>query len=127
MIYTHEHRLNEMASVSTPSDNLPRNTKICIYGENDEQATKEPHMHVLIDNGDIELEVKLKHIKQLEIWRTKRNYPKTWNGLANIRKAITEWLDKPFSRNKKLTNKEMLTIFWNAENPSHIIEDSFLD
>lgn len=122
-----EHRLYEMASVSTPNDNLPRNTKIVIYGENDETGTKEPHMHVLIDNGSIELEVKLKNVHELEIWRTKRGYPKTWNGLSNIKKAIQEWIDKPFTRNKKLTNKEMLVIFWNAENPNYEITDSYLD
>lgn len=122
----YEHRLNEMALVSSPIDNLPKNTKICVYGENDEQGTKESHMHILIDNGAIELEVKLKNVDNLEIWRTKRNYPKTWDGLSNIKKSIIEWLDKLYSRNKKLSNKEALAFFWNGENPNHIIPDSYL-
>lgn len=39
-----------------------------------------------------------------------------------FKKAIQEWIDKPFTRNKKL-----MVIFWNAENPNHEITDSYLD
>ena len=52
-----KHRIDEMATISRPTDNIPRKSKVIVYGENDEQATKTPHFHVQIDNGDIELEL----------------------------------------------------------------------
>lgn len=81
------HNLNEMAMSSRPTDNIPRSTVIYIYNEKDEQGAKTPHFHVIIDNGKIELEVQFKHIKNLIIWRTKGNYPKSWNGINNVKKT----------------------------------------
>ena len=52
-----KHRIDEIATNSRPTDNIPRKSKVIVYGENDEQATKTPHFHVQIDNGDIELEL----------------------------------------------------------------------
>jgi hypothetical protein len=87
------HRLDETATISRPTDNIPRKTKVILYGENDEQGTKTPHFHVQIDNGDIELEIKFEHIKNMDIWRTKNNYPKSWNGITGVRDRIVEWFD----------------------------------
>ncbi|MDY4850215.1 MAG: hypothetical protein SO182_03125, partial [Paludibacteraceae bacterium] len=52
------HIIGEMATISRSTDNIPRKSKIIVYGENDEQGTKTPHFHVQIDNGEIELEIK---------------------------------------------------------------------
>lgn len=120
------HKLNEMSTISRDVDKLPRNTKIRIYGENDEPGNKTPHMHIVIDNGEIELEVKLQHIKNMEIWRTKRNYPKSWNGITNVRDAIIKWLDKPNSRRPSMLNSERVVDAWNDENPTNEITDKFL-
>ena len=123
------HKLNEMSTVSTPLDKLPKNTKICVYGENDEPGTKTPHFHVIIDNGKIELEVKIEHINKLEIWRTKGGYPKSWNGLSDIKKAIQEWLYKESSYKKimfKTTNWRLIGFLWNTNNPSQQIDEEFM-
>ena len=56
-----EHRLNEMASISDPTDQLPDKVSIWVYGENDEQGTKTPHFHVI--GEDFEFEIYIKHIK----------------------------------------------------------------
>lgn len=120
------HSLNEMATLSRPSE-LIRNTIIRVFGERDEQGTKLPHFHVVIGKGNdkIELEVKIQHIKQMEIWRTKRGYPKSWNGITDVRDSIVEWLDKKSTKRKELTNTQMIVLAWNIENPTNEIEDSY--
>lgn len=87
-----KHRIDEKATISRPTDNIPRRSKVLVYGEIDEQGIKTPHFHVQIDNGDIELEIKFEHIKNMDIWRTKNNYPKSWNGITDVRDGIIEWL-----------------------------------
>ena len=78
------HRIGEMATISRPTDNLLRNSKVIVCGESDEQGTKIPHFHVQIDNGEIDLEIKFEHIKNMDIWRTKNNYPNSWNGIIIV-------------------------------------------
>lgn len=121
-----KHRLFEIATISRPNDNLPRSARICVCGENDEQGTKTPHFHVLIDNGDIELEVAFRHVKELNIWRTKRNYPKSWDGLSNVKKAIQDWLAKPHHKFNNFTNLQYMVQAWNDNNPSNEITDDYL-
>ena len=55
LVFESEHRKNvhgilEMSQVSSKLDQLPKNTEIWVYGENDEQGTKPPHFHVKIGN-----------------------------------------------------------------------------
>lgn len=122
-----EHRLNEMASISSPSDKLPNGVTVWIYGENDEQATKTPHFHIV--GEDFEFEVYIRHIHQLDIWRTKRIDKKsnsgTWNERANIKKSILEWLDKTNEDFAPLTNAHTIVAMWNANNPTHKIPQSW--
>ena len=77
----------EMSTLSSPVDGLSNSTKICAYDENDTQGTKVPHFHVLIDNGNVELEVEIKHIKELNIWRTKRKSSKVMGWIHECKKG----------------------------------------
>lgn len=120
------HRIFEMATISRPNDNLPKSAKVCVYGENDGQGTKEPHFHIIIDNGEIELEISLKHALQLNIWRTKRNYPKSWEGITNVKKAIQEWLQKKHYKFTEVTNLQYIVQVWNDNNPSNEIDDDYV-
>ena len=113
------HRINEMATISNPEDKLPQSSKVCVYGEKDEQGTKEPHFHIIIDNGEIELEIYLKNAKQLNIWRTKRNYPKSWDGITNVKKAIIKWLSKENPDFPNMTNLQVIVSTWNLNNPNN--------
>ena len=90
--FSSKHRIDEMATISRPTDNIPRKSKVIVYGEGDEQGTKTPHFHVQIDNGAIELEIKFEHIRTMEIWRTKNNYPKNWDGITDVRDRIIDKL-----------------------------------
>lgn len=119
------HNLNEMSTISCPDDNIPRNSKICVYSEKDEQGTKLPHFHVIIDNGKIELEIQFKHIKKMIIWRTKGNYPKSWNTLNNVRKRIIKWLDEKQKDSFGLTNLQQMILAWNHENTSNKITEDY--
>lgn len=119
------HRIDEMATISRPSDNIPNNTKILVYGENDEQGTKTPHFHVNIDNGKIELEIQFKHIDQLIIWRTKGNHPKTWNGVTNVKKRINDWLYEVPKKAFGLTNLQRMINAWNDCNPTNEIDEEY--
>lgn len=119
------HRLDEMATISRPSDNLPRKTKVCVYGEGDEQGTKTPHFHVIIGNGDIELEVVLRHVKNMDIWRTKQGYPKNWDGITDVRDRIVEWFDEKNPKKFGLTNLQAIVMAWNDGNPTNEIDEDF--
>lgn len=122
--------LNEMARVDSPKhDQLPNNIKIYIYGENDEPGVKTPHFHVIGEN--FEFEVAIQHINNLDIWRTKRIDKKTnantWEGRANIRDAIKEWLNKPHSRFTEKSNADVIVDLWCMSNPSHEITNDYKD
>lgn len=122
------HNLNEMAMISRPTDNIPRSTVIYIYNEKDEQGTKTPHFHVIIDNGKIELEVQFKHIKQMIIWRTKGNYQKSWNGINNVKKRIIDWLDEKPNKSYnpcKLSNLQRMIMAWNDNNYTNEIDEDY--
>lgn len=121
------HRLDEMAYISRPYDNIPKNTKIVVYGENDDQGTKTPHFHVLIYGGEINLEIKIENIYKMEIWRTKNNYPKSWDGLTDVRDRIIEWLDEKSKKDYGLTNLQKIVLFWNINNPTNEIDDKFVE
>ena len=119
------HRIDEMAQISRPSDELPRNAEVWVYGENDEPGTKTPHIHIKIDNGEIELEVSLQHLFDLNIWRTTHNYPKSWDGLSKVKKAVRKWLQKTHKK-FNVTNAEYIVQVWNDNNPSNEIDDEFI-
>lgn len=125
-----EHRLNEMARIDDPHhDFLPKNIKIYVYGENDEQATKVPHFHVI--GEDFEFEVKIEHIYYLDIWRTKfikdKSNANTWNERRKIRDAIAEWLDNKNYDMSPLSNASTIVAQWNQNNPDHKIPKNFKD
>ena len=122
-----KHRLNEMAIISRPTDNIPRKTKVIVYGENDEQDTKTPHFHVQIDNGDIELEIKFEHIKNMDIWRTKNSYPKSWNGITDVRDRIIEWFDEESNKNFGISNLKRMIMAWNDGNTTNEIDEQFTE
>ena len=79
ILYVSEHQINEMATVSHTHE-LSKNAVVRVLGEDDEQGTKIPHFHLVIGKrrDAIELEIKINHIHNMEIWRTKHNYPKSW-------------------------------------------------
>lgn len=119
------HRVDEMATISRPTDNIPRKSKVMVYGENDEQGTKIPHFHVQIDNGAIELEIKFEHIRNMVIWRTKNNYPKNWNGIIDVRNRIVEWFDEVSKKNFGISNLKRMIMAWNDGNPTNEIDEQF--
>lgn len=120
-----KHRIEEIATISRPTDNIPKKSKVIVYGENDKQGTKVPHFHIQIDNGNIELEVKFEHIKNMDIWRTKNNYPKNWNGITDIRDRIIEWFDEISTKNFGISNLQRMIIAWNDGNPTNEIDEQF--
>ena len=120
-----KHRIDEKATISRPTDNIPRKSKVLVYGEKDEQGIKTPHFHVQIENGDIELEIKFEHIKNMDIWRTKNNYPKSWNGITDVRDGIIEWLDEVSKKNFGISNLKRMIMAWNDGKPTNEIDELF--
>ena len=47
------------------------------------------------------------------------------DGIIDVRDEVLEWLDKPSSKRKGMTNIEMIVLSWNLENPTNEIDDSF--
>ena len=79
-----------MSLISDIKDNLSKNTKIYVYGENDEHSTKPPHFHVRIDNK-YEFEIKFDDFNSLEIWRSKTT-KYDWKNYSDVKKEIKNWL-----------------------------------
>lgn len=125
--FSSKHRIDEIATISRPTDNIPRKSKVIVYGENDEQGAKTPHFHVQIDNGEIELEIKFEHIKNMDIWRTKNNYPKSWNGITDVRDRIIEWFDEVSKKNFGISNLKRMIMAWNDGNPTNEIDEQFTE
>lgn len=120
------HRLDEMAKISRDFDQLPKNAEVWVYGENDEQGTKTPHFHLKINNGKIELEIKLENIAEMTIWRTKHNFPKSWDGITDVRDKVKDWLMKPNKKRPSLYNWQRVVEAWNDANSSNEVEDDFV-
>ena len=121
------HRIDEMATISRPTDNLPRNTKICVFGENDIQGTKTPHFHVLIDNGSIVFEIYIKHGYDLNIWRYKNKKYPNWDNLNDVKNAVQAFLRAKHSTFPHLTNLEYIVQSWNDNNPTNEISFDYID
>ena len=127
-IFENEHPIMEMAMVSDPDDQLPMKTKICVFGgEGQENSQKEPHFHVIINNGEREFEVFIKNIDDLEIWWVKGNHPRTWTGYTNVKKAIEKWLNEKSKNFPPYTNRESIVRMWNGNNPSNKISLAFFE
>ena len=119
------HGIFEMAQISDKVDQLPENTSVWVYGENDEQGTKPPHFHVMLDNKRFEFEIKFDDVNTLDIWRSK-SVKHDWQGYKNVKKALKEWLLKPNSENPKLTNWEMILTVWNLDNKKKVNKDVYM-
>lgn len=121
------HRLNDVATISRPTDNIPRNAKVIVYGENDKQGIETPHFHIQIVDDDIELEVKFEHIKDMVIWRTKNDYLKNWNGITDVKDRIKEWLDEVPKKNFGVSNLKRMIMAWNDANTTNEIDEHFTE
>lgn len=113
-------KIFEMSLISDKTDQLPNNTEIYVYGENDLQGTKTPHFHVIIDKGKFEFEIAFDHFHDLEIWRSKTN-KYDWSGYKNVKKAIKRWLMQKNADNT-YKNIEMILNEWNRRNDTNEID-----
>lgn len=112
------HGIFEMSQISDKGE-LPENSSIWVYGENDEQGTKPPHFHIKIDNR-FEFEIKFDNFHNLDIWRSK-TVKHDWKQLKTIKKAIKEWFMKINSEEDDKLNIEVILTEWNMQNPNHKI------
>lgn len=127
-IFETEHRKNihnvfEMSLISDSKDNLSKNSKIYVYGENDEQGTKPPHFHVKMDNR-YEFEIKFDDFNSLKIWRSK-NVKHDWKNYSDIKKEIKNWLVSKNIETPEYTNMQVILTEWNRENPNYKINKEY--
>ena len=113
------HGVFEMAQVSERGE-LPKNSSVWVYGENDEQGTKPPHFHVKIDDR-FEFEIKFDNFHDLDIWRSKTN-KYDWKDYSNVKKELKKWFGKQNSEEPNMTNIEVILFLWNLNNPNHKID-----
>ena len=125
-LFEQYHPLNEMSNIASKLDNLPRNTKVYVYGEGDETGHKPPHFHVLIDHGAIELEVYIQRIRDLIIWRTKGQRSLSWDGITEVYKALKKWLHQK-NKHLDMTNIEAIVTMWNMNNENQQIDMKFTE
>lgn len=120
------HGIFEMSQISDKTDQLSKNTEVWVYGEKDEQGTKPPHFHVMIDNK-YEFEIKLSDIHTLDIWRSKTS-KKDWNDYSKVKKELKKWFDKKNSEDPERTNLEVILTVWNLNNKNNRIDKKkFMD
>ena len=63
----------------------------------------------------------------MDIWRTKNNYPKSWNGITDVRDRIIEWLDEVSKKNFGISNLKRMIMAWNDGNPTNEINEQFTE
>lgn len=114
------HGIFEMAQISNTGE-LPKNSSVWVYGENDEQGTKPPHFHVKIDNDRFEFEIKFDNFHDLDIWRSKTN-KYDWKDYSNVKKELKKWFNQNNSELPDMTNLEAILSVWNMNNPNHKID-----
>lgn len=110
-----------MSLISDVKDNLSENTKIYVYGENDEQGP--PHFHIIIDNKH-EFEIKFDDFHSLEIWRSK-TAKYDWENYSSLKEEIKNWLISKNIETPEYTNIQVVLTEWNRENPNHKIDKQF--
>jgi len=116
------HGIFEMAQISNTGE-LPKNSSVWVYGENDEQGTKHPHFHIKIDNR-FEFEIKFDNFHNLDIWRSKTN-KYDWKNYSNVKKELKKWLTEKNSEQPEYTNLEVILSVWNMNNPNHKINKQY--
>ena len=62
----------------------------------------------------------------MTIWRTKHNFPKSWDGITEVRDKVKDWLMKPNKKRLSLYNWQIVTDEWNNANSSNEVEDDFV-
>lgn len=115
------HGIFEMARVSDTSDQLPNNASIWVYGEKDEQGTKPPHFHIIIDKGKFEFEVTFDHFHDLKIWRSK-TVKHDWKEYSKLKKAIKKWLNQDNVDMEGFKNIKAIMVHWNANNSNSKVD-----
>lgn len=114
------HGIFEMARISDASDQLPNNASIWVYGEKDEQGTKPPHFHILIDDK-IDLQVTFDHFHDLKIWRSK-TVKHDWKEYSKLKKAIKKWLNQDNVDMEGFKNIKAIMVHWNANNSNSKVD-----
>lgn len=116
------HGIFEMAQISNTGE-LPKNSSVWVYGENDEKGIKPPHFHVKIDDR-FEFEIKFDNFYNLDIWRSKTN-KYDWKNYSNVKKELKKWLTEKNSEQPKYSNLEVILTEWNRQNPNYKINKQY--
>lgn len=121
------HYYPDRARMNPLEDSLG-DVEIWVYNETNEEVDDyvvEPHFHVckgrIEEKGKtfykIDIEVKIKNIEQLNIWRSVTGNT-SWSGLDELYNVIRLWLiNKAFDSD--ITNMEAIRLEWNRNNMSN--------
>ena len=123
------HYYPDRARMNPLEDSLG-DVEIWVYNETNEDVDDyfvEPHFHVckgqIEEKGktfyEIDIEVKIKNIEQLNIWRSVTGNT-SWSGLDELYNVIRLWLNKK-AFDADITNKEAIRLEWNRNNISNRI------
>lgn len=124
------HYYPDRARMNPLEDSLG-DVEIWVYNETNEEVDDyvvEPHFHVckswIEEKGktfyEIDIEVKIKNIEQLNIWRSVTGNT-SWSGLEELYNDIKLWLNKK-AFDADITNKEAIRLEWNRNNMSNRID-----
>ena len=101
--------------VSNPKkdDRVLGDLQVWVYGNDRQDFT--PHCHVMTKDDSTEFEVSLIDWKVINVKRGKPT--------RDMQKRFTKWLLSKSSRDTSITNKKLLYISWDGNNPNNDLAD----
>jgi len=111
-----------------PSEDNLDGIEIWVYNETEDGVADnavEPHFHVCIGKHadfyyEIDIEVKIKKIEQLIIWRSVSGHT-SWYGLDELFFSIKNWLNEK-AYDAEITKKKAIKLEWNRNNLSNRVD-----
>lgn len=129
----------ERCFISRPMAGLPDGVEIVIDGEEDDElSANTPHFHIRVGARNygklsdsksqrMELEVYIKDIHKLNVWRREVTVFVGFQVLSRVRRKVRKWLDMKNPSFEGYTNWQVLVHFWNVNNPSHRIQQEYAE
>lgn len=104
------------ASNPQKDGNTLGNLEVWIYGNDRQDFT--PHCHVMSHDKSVEVEISLIDLKIVNV--------KNCEFTSKMHKGFLKWLNSNSSKVKTNTNKYMLYVYWDVNNPNNTLTDFVL-
>lgn len=111
----HEYYITANSKKDT---HILKGLKIHVYNLDREQMT--PHIHIVDDNGEIEIEVSLLDWTIINV-KKPQNIEPNWSNFRSIKDRFEEWLHQ-YHNKSDILNVFWLYELWDGENPNNTLD-----